>query len=749
MPLTLPVLDDRRYDALLADALARVAVHTPEYTNFNRSDPGVTIIEVFAFLAEMLLYRANQIPERNRKKFLQLLGIPLLPASAAKGIVTFSYSGTPPETVLLSKDLEVRAGRVPFRTRQTLDVLPLEAKVYYKARKTDTPAEIQEYYDQLYASFEKAAPPLTGASKFELYTVKELAARSATPVDLDADTVDKQLWIALLAPTEADKELARSAIGGKTLNLGFVPYIEDAQLKLPAGSTQSAGASLVFELPAIPASGGLPAQAELRVPEYRRLQAATDDRPLESPGVVQVTLPEPGSLTLWNNLDPLEDGTGDFPPSLENTNLSPRLLTWIRIRTSTAAQWKVLWAGINACWVDQRARVSGEVLPDGTGEPDQSAKLINTPVIPDSLRLTVQAPEGQPETWTLTDDLYAAGAEVPVRDPRSPAGYVITSTAESKVFTLDPEAGTIRFGDGEHGARPPAGARIRATYDYSAGASGNVAAGAINSGPALPQTLKVNNPAATWNGAAGETVADGEKQIAAFLQHRERLVTEADFANIAKRTPGADLARVDVLPAFHPDLSPAGPGDAPGAVTLMVIPRLDAAQPDAPRPNRALLEAICKHLDARRLLTTEIYLRGPVYVPLWVTVGFLQVPGASVAEVREAIDREIRDFLSPFAAGEYAGWPREKSIVAAEIQAVASRVEGVRQIRGVKLAQGANAPAAEIAIKGIELPRILGLSVSEGDPLEIAQLRDTATGSGPESQPSRNISVPFLPEECS
>ena len=83
MPLTIPTIDDRRYQDLLNEALARIPVHNPEWTNFNRSDPGVTLIEVFAFLTETLLYRANQIPERNRRKFLSLLGVPLQPRTIA------------------------------------------------------------------------------------------------------------------------------------------------------------------------------------------------------------------------------------------------------------------------------------------------------------------------------------------------------------------------------------------------------------------------------------------------------------------------------------------------------------------------------------------------------------------------------------------------------------------------------------------------------------------------------------------
>src|SRR5436309_5133208 len=126
MPLTLPNLDDRRYQDLLDEALSRIPVHTPEWTNFNKSDPGVTLVEVFAFLTETLLYRSNQIPERNRRKFLSLLGIPLQAATSARGVVVFANERGPLSTITLNAGVEARAGEVPFRTERGLDVLPIE-----------------------------------------------------------------------------------------------------------------------------------------------------------------------------------------------------------------------------------------------------------------------------------------------------------------------------------------------------------------------------------------------------------------------------------------------------------------------------------------------------------------------------------------------------------------------------------------------------------------------------------------------
>src|ERR687892_1138137 len=159
MAVSAPLLDARTYQELRDEALARIPIHNPEWTNFNRSDPGVTLIELFAFLTESLLYRANQIPERNRRKFLQLLGVPLRPASSARGLVALANEKGPLETITLTDGLEVLAGRVPFRTEAGLDVLPVEARVYYKRALADPSEELQDYYRHLYASYLEAEPP--------------------------------------------------------------------------------------------------------------------------------------------------------------------------------------------------------------------------------------------------------------------------------------------------------------------------------------------------------------------------------------------------------------------------------------------------------------------------------------------------------------------------------------------------------------------------------------------------------------
>ncbi|HTR16323.1 MAG TPA: hypothetical protein VMI52_04735 [Acetobacteraceae bacterium] len=76
MPLQLPNLDDRRYDDLVAEALARIPTYAQEWTNHNPSDPGITLVELFAYLTDILIYRLNRVTDENKRRFLKLLNSP-------------------------------------------------------------------------------------------------------------------------------------------------------------------------------------------------------------------------------------------------------------------------------------------------------------------------------------------------------------------------------------------------------------------------------------------------------------------------------------------------------------------------------------------------------------------------------------------------------------------------------------------------------------------------------------------------
>jgi hypothetical protein len=770
MPIKIPALDDRRYQELLDEALARIPVHNPEWTNFNKSDPGVTLVEVFAFLTENLLYRANQVPERNRRKFLSLLGVPFQAATPAQGLVTFNNERGPLGTITLNRGMEVRAGQVPYRTMMGLDVLPVEARLYYKRPVTNYTPQQKEYYRQLYASFlNEPQPDLTTLQLYETVPMPDPGPGS-TGLDLGSASVVDGLWIALFARA-SDKPAAgasyatvlaqvRSAIAGKTVNLGVIPYLPDAsRLLYPVGqSVPDAATHLIFEMPA---GGPLPASREAT---YRQLPAESTADVLNYPGIVQITLPAESGLSLWTNVDPLEPGVGSFPPSLEDTSLMDRLITWIHIKAPSGVPARLYWLGINAAPITQGAVVNNERLPDGTGEPDQVITLGHKPVIPGSVSLSITPTGGSTAAWSEIEDLVSAGPEVPVGNPLVPPGSNLPPLAPSSVFRLEAESGEVHFGDGVHGARPPLLSKLRASYTYSVGAQGNVGGGSVNTCPALPAGVKVTNPVPAWGGADAETQAEAEKHITRYLQHRDRLVTVGDFETIAWRTPGVEMGRVEVLPAYHPRRSQA-PGDAPGVVTLMLIPRHDARQPEAPVPGQNFLNAVCAYLDPRRLVTTELYLTGPTYVSIWVSIGIQVSPGVSIAETRDQVKKVIQQFLSPlpadpsglpvddsipaFASG-VKGWPLGKPVVNLELAAVASRVPGVLAVKDVLVAlAGSNPPGdGRIPMSGLELPHLAGIAVAVGDPLTMAQLGNVPPEGGSATPGSKSLPVPVIPEEC-
>ena len=95
MALQAPNLYDRTYADIIAEAKTLIPRYTPEWTNFNESDPGITLLELFAWMTDMIVYRLNQVPERNYIKFLQLLGIQVNPAAPASVDLTFTLAKTP------------------------------------------------------------------------------------------------------------------------------------------------------------------------------------------------------------------------------------------------------------------------------------------------------------------------------------------------------------------------------------------------------------------------------------------------------------------------------------------------------------------------------------------------------------------------------------------------------------------------------------------------------------------------------
>src|SRR5206468_1114811 len=114
---------------------------------------------------------------------------------------------------------------------------------------------------------------------------------------------------------------------------------------------------------------------------------------------------------------------------------------------------------------------------------------------------------------------------------------------------------------------------------------------------------QVANLLASGGGGDEESLADAKIRAVGSLRSRNRAVTPEDFQVLAVESGG--IARAKALPLRHPDF----PGvEVPGVVSVIVVP--DVPVP-APIPNAATLRSVCAYLDARRLLTTEVYVVPP------------------------------------------------------------------------------------------------------------------------------------------
>ena len=181
MPLQAPQLDTRTFEELKRLALLRIPRYAPEWTDFNESDPGVTLVELFAWLTEMLLYEMNRIPDRNYIKFLQLLGMELRPAQPAIAYLTVDAQGgalpVPPRAQFSAQPA---GGGQPlvFETTEGLDLIPVplaRVQVFDGAAFTDVSAVntnpgptyrpfgwVPQNGSALYLGFAAPNPPVTG-----------------------------------------------------------------------------------------------------------------------------------------------------------------------------------------------------------------------------------------------------------------------------------------------------------------------------------------------------------------------------------------------------------------------------------------------------------------------------------------------------------------------------------------------------------------------------------------------------------
>jgi predicted phage baseplate assembly protein len=621
MPLDsyLPAIDDRRYSDIVAEIRTRIARYAPEWrpgdsawTDVNDSDPGITIAQVFAWQAEMLLYRLNKVPALNYIKFLELIGIELQAAAPAQAEITFPLKPQPATPTVVI---------VPSRTQLSAD-----------------PGDGQ--------------PPLI----FE--TIRALTAIRAL---LDAVLVKEFIDYNDVSDANADGTHGFSPFGNTAPDsaefaLGFNdpdPFPE-TELDLAVIVQDTATAGGYVQCTGVPVTPRFaPAQLHWDYWNGTRWIAMKllkdGSLAFTRSGHIRLRLPAAGSLQkvklvptqavarYWIRAV-LDKGQYENPPLI------------LAIRTNTVA-------------AEQAETMHDEVVGGSDGSRNQKFQLSNTPVLAGTLRLEIQQSDVGFEPWVEVEDFFGAGPT-------------------DEVYVLDRTTGEILFGDGVNGAIPVAyvnnpGANVVAReYRVGGGSRGNVAAGVIKT---LVTSITgvdegaVGNLQDAFGGREEETLDDAKKRAPRSLKSRCRAVTVDDFELLAMEA--GNVRRAKALPLYDPRF-PGTP--VPGVVSVIVVP--DSKTPN-PMPSDGTLRTVCAYLDARRLLTTELYVLRPSYQLIEIKGQVVAADSADLAEVSQAIDAALVRYFHPLNGGENgSGWPFGGTIYYSRVYQQVFAVDGVASI---------------------------------------------------------------------
>ncbi|MBV9927294.1 MAG: putative baseplate assembly protein [Acidobacteria bacterium] len=518
MPIdaNIPVIDDRRYDDIVAEARTRIARYTPEWspvwTDVNDSDPGVTLVQLFAWLTEMLIFRLGRVPELNYLKFLQLIGIELNPAEPAAAEVSFP---------LLSNFANPYA------------VIPLHTQVSAEASDGGRPV-LFETERAVYALTAR----LASVQSFDGFDFTDATAENDEPGEgfEPFGTLAAQDSAVLLGFDYAGDFPAQVE-----LNLAFFLFEQGAGAAAPAfncGLPESqvfASAALAWEY----WDGKSWAAMSLLKDETRALAQS---------GHVYLKTPAKGSMQ--------KAVVGEVTDSRY----------WIRGRLKSGSYErapKLLAVRTNTVAVVQAETINDEVLGGSNGRPNQVFRLANAPVLAGTLRLEIDEGDGFHE-WERVDDFFGSGPQ--------DRHYVLNRTSGEVRFG-DGASGGIPVGNVSN-----VGANVVAReYRTGGGKRGNVAAGKLTT---LLTSIEgvddsgIGNLLPAVGGRDEETLNEAKVRAPRTIKSRCRAVTSEDFETLALEA--ANIRRAKALPLSHPDF----PGvRVPGVVTVVVVPDSDEPAP--------------------------------------------------------------------------------------------------------------------------------------------------------------------------
>jgi predicted phage baseplate assembly protein len=615
-------LDDRRFQDLVNEARLRVQQKCPEWSEHNVSDPGITLIEVYAWMVEQLIYRLNRVPEKLHVELMNLLGITREPPTCAYTDVRFRLSAPAVEPVAIpARTTEVGTLRTPseesviFQTTEDV-VIPAAVPIAYSVRR---------------------------GRQFTDIAVADGIARPTGPDQL---------------PFNVPPAI------GDALYLGFSEPLPRLLLQVDVECSPARGGGVDPEDP----------------PLIWEISTGEGD---EGWARCEVLADRTGGFNYGSGAIELELPAGHAVASLAGhraywvrCSVSPKT----RRGKDVGAEFKLAPEiySITARPIGARIRAEhssherGEVLGQSDGTPAQTFPLRRSPVLELERGETLEVVDpqsGVSEPWEARESFVESRA-----DDRHYVLDLANGEVQLGAAVRRPEGGWRQYG-----AVPPKGAVLRFTrYRHGGGRRGNVAAGALCVlKSAIPGVATVTNPVAAHAGVDLESLDSTRRRASMEIRTRYRAVTAEDYEFLAGEA-SPRVARAVCLP-------PLNGGGARVRIVPRVEPadrRLELAEltPDAP-----LLEEVGQYLDERRLIGTTIDLDGARFRGVSVVVNIQVEPRADLDRVEKDVAHALYTYLNPLVGGSQegigTGWAFGRSLNQGELYGIVHATEGVELVK--------------------------------------------------------------------
>jgi len=506
-------LDVRSFQEIVDEARRLIPIYCPEWTDHNVSDPGITLIELFAWMTEVTLYQLNRVPDRMYERFLDLVGIARQSPHPASVDVTFNLAAP------LDRPIDIPAG-TELATERTTDH---ESLVF----TTMAPLRIE-------------TPVLTDARSW-----RQGAGFDDYLQHLRSGVTDAPVF------NESPQE-------GDALYVGFGGDLAGVSLEIALDCTEGTATSIDPVLPPLVWEYWSTLEARWKPSLLLRGDGSgTEKREREPDGTRGLT--RSGSIFMFV---PIDAG----PSEIDGTSAH-----WLRVRyvrlegqgyeRSPAVSALETFARGGTVRARHEQAVRTELLGESSGEPSQEFSVRNAPLTRwDPLQIDEINPDGSSEEWTEVVDF----AESTEADRHFTVDYL-----KGQVL-FGPRIWTSGGHSVQHGAVPKAGRRMRLReYRSGGGVSGNIGAGAITHvRSSLPYVASVTNYHTAADGRDAETLDEVRFRAARVLRHTETAVTIGDYERLAEAIPGvlfahaqaADDGRitltiVPVVPTGRNDLS--------------------------------------------------------------------------------------------------------------------------------------------------------------------------------------------------